>query len=237
MSEFDKVVKIYPRISRKDFEFLEETRQWMKTFHDDETIKDYFRKAAYEANITPGLISMIYVGHSPKKILTYPYNKSPEMQPIKINNQTLFKLNKITKVIKWKIRLDKNGMFLEQDNKKSNTQQMLYNIAMGDSEVQSWMKKLAIDIPIAQIPALQIMLCPRSDMKITYLPDNVVESFEQGIGISVIGLSIGFSLDVSGFSWFMCVEVDIQKTIDYVNLVLNINCQTNSHIIIASKPR
>jgi hypothetical protein len=236
MSEYERVAMLYPRISLKDFEFLEISRQWMAVNQDDEAIRDYFRRAAREASITPGLISMIRAGHPPKKLLMYPYDKFPEMLHINVSQRTLFKLNKVVKLIQWQPKMDKHGLQLEQINKNSRAKHLLYNIAMNDDAVQLQLKKLDTNIPITQTRALHISLYP-PEMKLTDLPDSFVETFDQGIEITVAGVSIGFSLDCPKFSWFLCIEVDIQKTIDYINLALDINCQATSHITIATKPR
>lgn len=234
MSEYEKVVTLYPRIKRVDFEFLEAFRLWLSTTKDEEAIRNYFNKAIRESSITPGLISMILAGHKPKKILMYPYDEAP-LHQVKISQQTLFKLNNVVKLIKWRPTLDTHGLHLEQVNSKSRARQALYNACISDLDMQQCLTKLGVDIPIVQTNALGITLCP--DLKIKEVPESLIKCFDYGIGISITGVSIGFSLEIPKFSWFICVDVDIQKTIDYIDIVLNCNCQSNSRITIATKLR
>ena len=199
----------------------------------DSDLVKYIRDAVRDTRVSAGLLSFILQNRPVRSILMYPYADYPQMRHIGVSVQTLTKLNQVVCNINWRLVLTDTALHIEQCNAASSSRQNLYNIITQDAAVQSELNTLGIGIPITGTQALHITLCPKDAVQ-QNLPDELVTAFKRGISINVTGVALGFSLDYAKFSWFMAIEVDIQKTIDIVNLMCNVECQANSHITIAT---
>ncbi len=207
-----------------DFKFLESIRDWLKDPREESEIRARLRSAIRTEKSTPGLKSLILGGYPIEKILIYPYKEYPPMRHIMIAPFTLGSLNQAIADLEWSFTVDKNGLHLEVVGKDRRDQ--IYAACMRDENTRDFLTAYKLDLPITQTNSLQITLCRIADLEkmnrqimLTKVPQ-----------VSATGVSIGFSFDHVKFTWFMCVDINVDSQ-DRNKF------QKNLHFTIASMPR